>query len=161
MINSTAWQLYGGANDDLLQQGLCHMLHDPGLLQSEPLPPQRPWRTHASTGDTRTLKSRFGTVSVGSLGPGAHKIWFEPSEHLWQILGLILNMVSPLLPSCWGVSFARGYGVSFFGGIEHSPVNGCLTVRCNFGVLTGDECTSFYSAILVFQGDTCSLEEKL
>ena len=98
---------------------------------------------------------------MGSLGPGAHKIWFEPSEHLWQILGLILNMVSPLLPSCWGVSFARGYGVSFFGGIEHSPVNGCLTVRCNFGVLTGDECTSFYSAILVFQGDTCSLEEKL
>ena len=112
MINSTAWQLYGGANDDLLQQGLCHMLHDPGLLQSEPLPPQRPWLTHASTGDTWTLKSRFGTVSVGSLGPGAHKIWFEPSEHLWQILGLILNMVSPLLPSCWGVSFALGNGVS-------------------------------------------------
>ena len=68
---------------------------------------------------------------MGSLGPGAHKIWFEPSEHLWQILGLILNMVSPLLPSCWGVSFARGYGVSFFGGIEHSPANDCSAASCN------------------------------
>ena len=32
---------------------------------------------------------------------------------------LILNMISPLLPSCWGFSFALGCGVSFFGGIQH------------------------------------------
>ena len=34
---SSARQLYGGANGDLLQEGLCHMLHVPGLLQPEPL----------------------------------------------------------------------------------------------------------------------------
>ena len=37
---------------------------------------------------------------------------FEPSEGLWQVWGLILNVISPLLPSCWGFSFALGCGVS-------------------------------------------------
>ena len=32
-------------------------------------------------------QGRSGTVSVGSLVPGAHKVLFEPSEHLWQIWG--------------------------------------------------------------------------
>ena len=36
----------------------------------------------ASAGDTQTLKGRSGSVSVGSLGPGTHKVLFEPSEHL-------------------------------------------------------------------------------
>ena len=71
---------------------------------------------------------------------------------LWASLvgmGLILNAVSPLLPSGWGFSFALGCGVSFFGGIQHSQVKCCLAVSCNFGVLAGeDECMSFYSAIL-------------
>ena len=47
---------------------------------------------------------------------------FEPSECLWQVWGLTLNMILPLLPSCWGFSFALGCGLSFFGGIQHSPV---------------------------------------
>ena len=47
------------------------------------------------------------------------------------------------------LSFALGRGISFFGGIQHSPVNGCSTASCNFGVLVWeDERTSFYSAIL-------------
>ena len=37
---------------------------------------------------------------------------FEPSEHLWQEWDLILNVNLPLLPSCWGFSFALGGGVS-------------------------------------------------
>ena len=73
----------------------------------------------ASAGDTQTLKGRSASVSLGSLGPGV------PSEHLWQVWGLILNVISPLLPSCWDFSFAIGYGVSFFGGVQHSPVDGC------------------------------------
>ena len=89
-----------------------------------PCPCGRPLLTHALTGDTQTLKGRSGSVSVGPLGPGAHKVLFEPSEHLWQLLGLILNVVLPLLPSCWIFSFALGHGVSFFGRIQHSPVNG-------------------------------------
>ena len=36
----------------------------------------------------------------------------EPSEHLWQEWGLILNANLPLLPSCWGFSFALGHAVS-------------------------------------------------
>ena len=51
------------------------------------------------------------------------------------------------LPSCWGFSFALACGVSFFGGIQHSLVNGRSAVTCSFGILTG-ECVSFYSAIL-------------
>ena len=69
--------------------------------------------------------------------------------HLWWVRGLILNMILPLLLSCCVFSFALENGVSFFGGIQHSPVDGCSAVSCNFGVLTGeDECTPFYSAIL-------------
>ena len=33
---------------------------------------------------------------------------FEPSEHLWQVQGLILNVILPLLPSFWDFSFALG-----------------------------------------------------
>ena len=41
------------------------------------------------------------------------------------------------------------WGIFFFGGIQHSPVNGCSTMSCNFGVLTEeDECMSFYFVIL-------------
>ena len=73
---------------------------------------------------------------------------YEPSEHLWRLWGLILNVISPLLLSCWGFSFALGCGISFFGGIQRCPVDGSV-VACNFGVLTGeDECTAFHSAIL-------------
>ena len=34
---SSAQRLYSVANGNLLQDGLCHTLHDPGLLQPEPL----------------------------------------------------------------------------------------------------------------------------
>ena len=37
---------------------------------------------------------------------------FEPSELLWWVWGLILNVISPLLWSCWGFSFALGRGIS-------------------------------------------------
>ena len=58
-------------------------------------------------------------------------------------------MILPLLPSCWGFSFALGHGVSFFGEIQHFPISGCSAASCNFGILAGeDECRSFYSAIL-------------
>ena len=103
--------------------------------------------TCGSTGDTQTHNDRTGSVSVGFLRPRAHKVLFEPSEHLWRVWGLSLNVISPLLPSCWGFSFALRHGGIFIGGIQHSPVDGCC---CNFGVLAGeDECTSFYSAILM------------
>ena len=79
-----------------------------GLLHPEPLPLQQ------STVD-RYLHSRHSNtvVSQSLWGP-----WvlvqglFEPSEHLWWEWGLILNVNLPLLPSCWGFSFALGHGIS-------------------------------------------------
>ena len=53
------------------------------------------------------------------------------------------------IPSCWGFSFALGHGVSFFGGMQHSPVDSCSAASCSFVILTGeDESMSFYSTIL-------------
>ena len=56
--------------------------------------------------------------SLGSSETGPQSFWvsglFEPSGHLWQVRALILNMILPLLSSCWGYTFALGCGVFFF-----------------------------------------------
>ena len=63
----------------------------PGLLHPEPLPPQQSTVTRTSSADTHS------SVSV-SLGPRVLvHTRFEPSECLWQVWGLILNEISPLL----------------------------------------------------------------
>ena len=104
------------------------------------MPPQETLK-HSKAGLAQSL--------VVSLGPGAHKVLFVPSKHLWKVCGLILNVILPFLPFCWGLSFALGCGVSFSGGIQNSPVNGCSAVSPNFGVIVEeDERTSFYSTIL-------------
>ena len=108
-----------------------------------PWPFGRPLLTCTSAGDTQILKDKSGSVSVGSLGPGVHKVLFESSKHLWWVWGLILNEISPFLPSCRGFSIALGCGVSLFGGIQHSAVKGYSAASCNFGALTGDERKSF------------------
>ena len=116
-----------------------------GCTQS-PCPWGRSLLTRTSTGDTQT---QFWLILCGASGSWCAQGLFEPTEDLWWVKGLILNTISPLLLSCWGFSFALGHGVSFFGGIQHSLVDGCSTASCNFGVLAGEEeCTSFYSAIL-------------
>ena len=115
-----------------------------GCTQS-PCPWGRSLLTRTSTGDTQT---QFWLILCGASGSWCAQGLFEPTEDLWWVKGLILNTISPLLLSCWGFSFALGHGVSFFGGIQHSLVDGCSTASCNFGVLAGEEeCTSFYSAI--------------
>ena len=134
IYGSSAQLLYGGANGDFLQEDLCHVPRLPGLLQPEPLSPcGHCWPVCPQ------VKGRSGSVSVGSLGPGAYKVLFEPSKCLWQVWGLILNEIAPLLPSCWGFSFALGHGVSFFAGLQHSPVDGGSATCCNFGVLAGED----------------------
>ena len=80
------------------------------------------------------LKGTQSQVWLSLCGsPGAHKVLFETSECLWREWGLILNVISPLLQTCWGFSFALGWGVSFFGGVQHSLVDGwvfeCLLQR--------------------------------
>ena len=111
-----------------------------------PCPHVRPLPTHASIGDTQTLKGQSGSVSVKTLGPCMHT-----SEHLWQVWVLILNAISPLLLSCWGFSSAFGCVVSFFSGIQYSPVDSCSAVSCNFGVLAGEDVKYIHLLLVTFQ----------
>ena len=101
------------------------MLHLPGLLQPEPLSPWQatadPCLKHPKAG----LASLLWVSLLISLGPGVHKGFVCAhilSECLWQVWGLIRNTILPLLLSCWGLSFPFGCRISFFGGIQHSPV---------------------------------------
>ena len=100
------WQLYGGVNGHLLQEGLCHTqdccTQSPCLCGS-------PLLTCKSTGDAQT---QFCLRLCGVPGSWCAQGLFEPSERLWQEWGLILNANSPLLPSCLGFSFVLGRGVS-------------------------------------------------
>ena len=99
------WWLYGGVNGDLLQEGLCHTQV---CCTQSPCPCGRPLLTCTFAGDTHSSVS----VSVGSLGPGVHKVCLSPLSISLRVWGLILNSILPLLPSCWGFSFDLGHGVS-------------------------------------------------
>ena len=86
----------------------------------EPLSPRRPWPTRTSTGDAQT---QLCLSLCGIPGSWCAQNLFEPSKHLWREWGLILNVNLPLLPSCWGFSFALGCGV-----FPHSRFSAyCLT----------------------------------
>ena len=67
-----------------------------------PCPCSSPLLTCTSSGDTPT---QFCLILCGVSGSWCTQGMFEPSEHLWQVWGLILNAISPLLPSFWGFSF--------------------------------------------------------
>ena len=97
-VLSKFWWLYGGVNGDLLQEGLCHTQV---YCTQSPCPCISPLQ--------ETLKHSSVSVSVGSLGPGAHKVCLSP---VGISASLILNTNSCLLPSFWGFSFALGCGVS-------------------------------------------------
>ena len=99
------WQLYGGVNGDLLQEGLCRTQ----VCRAEsPCPCGRPLLTSTSAGDTQT---QLCLSLCGVSGSWWAQGLFEPSENLWQVWGLILKAISPLLPYCWGFS-ALGCRVS-------------------------------------------------
>ena len=75
-------------------QMICPRLHD------LPVPPQE------------TLKHSSVSVSGGVSGSWCTQGLFEPSERLWWVWALILNVISLLLPPCWGFSFALGVSVT-------------------------------------------------
>ena len=100
------WQLYGGVSGDLLQEGSCH----PQVCCTQsPCPCSSPLLTCTSSGDTQT---EFCLSLCRVSGFWCTQGLFEPSEPLWRVWSLILKMFSPLLPSCWGFSFALGTGIS-------------------------------------------------
>ena len=96
----TFWRLYGGVNAALLQKGLCHT--QVCCIRS-PCPCSSPLLTCSSTADPQT---QFWLSLCGVSGSWCAQGLFEPSECLWQVWGLILNVIWRLLPSCWVFSFA-------------------------------------------------------
>ena len=94
---------HSGVNGDILQEDFCH------THTQSPYPCGRPLLICTSTGNTQTQFLHSLCVVPGSC---CTQGLFEPSEHLWQEQGLILNVNSLLLLFCWGFSFALGCGVS-------------------------------------------------
>ena len=70
----------------------------PASVHCWPVPPQK------------TLKHSSVSVSMAS-GSWCTQGMFEPSEGLWRLWSLIVNVILPLLSSCWGFSLALGGGV--------------------------------------------------
>ena len=61
-------------------------------------------------------EAQFWLSFCGVSGSWCTQGLFEPSKHHWQVWAMILNSISPLLPSCWGFSFACGNGYLFLVG---------------------------------------------
>ena len=101
-----------GSMATLLQEGLCRtqvcFTLSPCSCTVSPCSRSTPLLTRTSTGDTQT---QFCPSFCGVFGSWYTQGLFEPSECLWQVC-LILNVILPILPSCWGFSFALGHGVS-------------------------------------------------
>ena len=80
----------------------------PGLLHSEPQPLQQ------ATADLYLHRRHSNTqrqVCLSLCGVyWCTQVLFEPFKNLWWVWGLILNVILPLLLSCWGFSFALGHG---------------------------------------------------
>ena len=127
------WWLCGGVNDDLLKEGLYHTQV---CCTQSPCPCGSPLLTCTFAGDTHT---QFWLSLCGVSGPWWAQGLFEPSEHLWRVRGLILNVILPLQPSCWGFSFALGCGVSF---LAKSNI-----LQSTVAQLREDEHRSFYSTV--------------
>ena len=85
----------------------------PVCCSQSPCPHGRLLLTCASGGDTQTLKSTSGSVSVESLGLSAHTVLFELSKHLCWVWGLIINALLPLLQSYWVVPLSLDVGCLF------------------------------------------------
>ena len=122
------WQLYGGVNGDLLQEGLCHAQV---CCTPSPCPCDSPPLTCTSTGHAQT---QFCLSLCGAPGSWCTQGLFEPSEHVWKERGLILSVNLPLLPSCWSFSFTLGRRVS-----PHSRSSACrssgVSLTSNMGYL--------------------------
>ena len=103
------------------------------LLQPEPL---SPWKATASTGDTH---SKSGLVqSLWGLWVLVHTRFCLSSLIISGRYGvLIINEILTFLLSLGGFSFALGCGLPFFGGVQHSPIDGCPAASCSFGDLSG------------------------
>ena len=62
------------------------------------------------------------------------RLWVSHPEGI----GFDIIVIVPLLLFCCGFSFVLGCGVSFFGGFQCLPVDGCSMASCSFGALKED-----------------------
>ena len=74
--------------------------------------PRALWQATADPYPIGDAQTQFCLSLCGVSGSWCTQGLFEPSKHLWQVWDLIPNIILPLLPSCWGFSFALGCGVS-------------------------------------------------
>ena len=137
---------------DLLQEGSCHTLRVSGLLLPEPLSLRKATaepclcRRHSDTSKAGLAQYLWVSGSwcaqrfVWALWVSLVGIGFD-CKHDFSPLTILLGLL--LCPLTWGIFF------------WWDPTFSCWWLRlqpsgasCNFGVLTGDEHTSFYSAIL-------------
>ena len=134
--------LYGGVNGDLLQEGLCH---------TQVCFTQNPWlcgRPLLTCTSTRNTGTQFWLSLCGGLWVLVCTafVWA-----LWvSLTGRVFDSKCDFAPPTilLGLLLCPWMWVFYFGGIQHSPVDGCSAEMCNFGV--EDKCTSFYSTILDF-----------
>ena len=117
----------------------------PDLLHKEPLPL---WKATADPHLCGGTQTQFWLSLSAVVG-----FWCAQC-FVWALQGSLVGMqfdskcdFTPP-PSFCDFSFALGHGVSFFGGIQHSPVHGCSAVSCYFGVLAEDKHTSLNFIIL-------------
>ena len=145
------WWLYGGANGDLLQEGLCHTQ----VCCTQSLCPcSSLLLTCTSQEDPQTL---FSLSLCEVSGSWCTQGTFEPSEHLWWICCLILSVILRFLPSCWGFFFALdvGYLLNVTPALcsPHSSTTQlllqCLLLCCTIGPYYLSICV--YMSVPVFQ----------
>ena len=139
------WQLYDGVNCNLPQEGLWSY---PSLLYPGPLPL---WQATADPYLRRRPSDTQRQVWLSLCGVfwcRQHFVWAlwmslvgmgSDSKHGFGPPTILVGLL--LCPWTW---------VSSFGGIKHSPVDGCSAAGCNCAVLAWeDEHTSFFSAIFL------------
>ena len=73
-------------------------------------------------------------LNCGVSGSCAHKVCLS-APSVSGVYGVQFSMRFRPSYNCWGFSFAVGRAVSFFGGIQHSPVDGCSVGSCNISQL--------------------------
>ena len=79
------WQLHGGVNGNLLQEGICHTQV---CFTQSPCPCSTPLLTRTSAGDTQTQLC-LGLCGVS--GSWCAQGLFEPTERLWRVWSLSLT----------------------------------------------------------------------
>ena len=143
-------RLYDGVNGDLLQEDLCHIQL---CCTQSPCPCVSSLLIHTSTGDTQT---QFCLGLCGVSGSWCTQDLFEPSECFCWVWGLILNVISPLLPSCWVFS-SWMWGISSHFLQHHATWKRSILIPIP-KTRNVKECSNYYTIVLISQASKVMLK---